>query len=72
MVPRGRGRPAKSDYLSLAEAGQLLGVSSRTVARMMDRGILSYRVTKNGTRRLYRTGVDDYLAAKVDTGSTTK
>lgn len=63
------GRPPRSDYVPLAEAARLLGVSTRTVERMMDRGELGYRTTPGGSRRLYRTGLDEYLASKVDTGS---
>ena len=63
------GRPPKSDYISLAEAAALLGVSTRTVERMMDRGELGYRVTPGGSRRLYRTALENYLALKVDKDS---
>ena len=69
---RGRGRPSRSDHITLRDASALfhavgLPHSIRTLERMMDAGILSYRVTPGGQRRLYRSGVEEYLASTVDT-----
>jgi excisionase family DNA binding protein len=53
--------------MPLAEAAERIGVSTRTVERMMDRGQLRFRRTPGGTRRLYRTSVEAYLATNLDT-----
>lgn len=66
-----RGRPPKTNYISLAEASRLFAAaglpsSTRTIERMMDADLLPYRRTPGGTRRLYRTGVERYLREYLD------
>lgn len=61
MDEKKRGRPPKSDYISQREASAVLGVDERTVSRMMDRGLLRFRRTPGGQRKLYRSGVQEYL-----------
>ena len=45
-------------YVSMPEAGVLLGVSSRTVGRLLDQGVLPY-IKPSNHRRIKR---DDVLA----------
>ena len=66
MTPERPGRPPKTDYVTLAEAADMIGVSSRSVARMMDRGQLSFRRTPGGTRRVRRSSVEEYCRVYVD------
>lgn len=53
--------------MTLDEAAELIGVSTRTVERMMDRGQLGFRRTPGGQRRLYRSSVEEYLRIYLDT-----
>jgi excisionase family DNA binding protein len=46
--------------ITLAEAGQLLAVSPRTVQRLLQRGELA-GLAIGGSRRVDRNSVDDYL-----------
>ena len=66
VVPEKPGRPPRSDYVTLQEAADRLEVSTRTVERMMTRGQLAYRRTPGGTRRIYRSALEQYLATDVD------
>ncbi len=47
-----------------------MGVSTRTVGRMMDAGTLTFRTTKHGYRKLRRSSVAEYLRLDVDSGDT--
>jgi excisionase family DNA binding protein len=60
------GRPPRSDYITLADAAAAIGVSTRTVERMMTDGKLGFRPTPGGYRRLYRTSVEEYCRRYVD------
>jgi excisionase family DNA binding protein len=51
------------DLLTTTEAGEILGVSGKTVSRYADLGTLPVLTLPSGHRRFRRSDIDDLLAA---------
>ena len=69
---RGRGRPRREDYLTTTQAAVLAAeagypVSSKTVARLFDAGVLTGHRTEGGSRRILRDSLEAFLHSKLDT-----
>lgn len=56
--------------MTLDEAAARIGVSTRTVERMMTDGRIGFRRTPGGYRRAYRTSVEEYCSLHVDNADT--
>ena len=61
MAPRDRDRTAETEWLTLGEAGRVLGVSNATVRRWADSGGLGTFTTPGGHRRFSRAMLDRLL-----------
>ena len=70
MSPLKPGRPRRSDHIPLSEAAAMIGVSTRTVQRMMTDGLIAFRTTPRGYRKPYRSSVEEYCRLNIDNQDT--
>jgi len=63
LTPNRTGPPDPDDLLTTTEAGEILGVSGKTVSRYADLGTLPVLTLPSGHRRFRRSDLEALLAA---------
>jgi excisionase family DNA binding protein len=69
-IPQVNRTPAAPDTCSTTEAAQQLGMAVRSVQLMVDRGELQAWKTPGGHRRILRSSLDAWLAARAGRATT--